>query len=236
MTIQLTAASTGTRDPAPVAQFWATLLNRPLISGPAGIAVPGKQGELSLRWVADSAPAVDADRWHLHVTSSSHPDQQNVVAQALRLGASHLDVGQRTEEGHIVLADPGGGVFCVIEPYNAYLEGCGLLGELACKGTRSVGLFWSEALEWPLAWDQDEETAIQSPLGGPKIAWGGPQTMAPKTMPNRQRLVLATDGPDGLSTEIDRLVKLGATQLQTHPEGAVEMADPDGNEFWVTSS
>ena len=25
---------------------------------------------------------------------------------------------------------------------------------------------------WPLVWDQDEETAIQSPLGGTKIAWG----------------------------------------------------------------
>lgn len=236
MTIQLTAASTGTPDPAPVAQFWARLLDRPLTSGPAGMTVPGKQDELSLRWAADSAPAVDADRWHLHVTSSSYPDQQDVVAKALDLGASHLDVGQRPEEGHIVLADPAGSAFCLIEPYNAFLEGCGLLGELACKGTRIVGLFWSAALEWPLVWDQDEETAIQSPRGGPKMAWGGPQTMAPKTMPNRQRLVLATDGPSGLSTEIDRLVGLGATQLQTNPDGTVEMADPDGNEFWVTSS
>ena len=40
--------------------------------------------------------------------------------------------------------------------------------------TREVGLFWSEALGWPLVWDQNEQTAIQSPHGGTKVAWGGP--------------------------------------------------------------
>lgn len=40
-------------------------------------------------------------------------------------------------------------------------------------------MFWSEALGWPLVWDQDEETAIQSPHGGTKVAWGGPP-VAPK--------------------------------------------------------
>ena len=73
-----------------------------------------------------------------------------------------------------MLADPEGNEFCVIEPGNAFLAGCGFLGELACDGTRDVGLFWSEALGWPLVWDQDEETAIQSPRGGTKVAWGGP--------------------------------------------------------------
>jgi hypothetical protein len=35
------------------------------------------------------------------------------VATALALGAGHLDVGQRPEEEHIVLADPEGNEFCV---------------------------------------------------------------------------------------------------------------------------
>lgn len=202
--------------------------------GPAAFTVSGQQGQLPLRWVADSTPAVDADRWHLHVTSSSHQDQQDMVAKALVLGATHLDVGQRPEEGHIVLADPGGGAFCVIEPHNAFLEGCGLFGELACYGTRAVGLFWSEAVRWPLVWDQDEETAIQSPLGGTKVAWGGPPVAA-KTAPNRQRFVLTADGADDLASEVERLVGLGAVRLSNNPDGAVEMADPDGNEFWVTT-
>lgn len=57
------------------------------------------------------------------------------MATALDLGASHLDVGQRPEEEHIVLADPEGSAFCVIEPGNAFLAGCGLLGEIAGDGT-----------------------------------------------------------------------------------------------------
>ena len=40
-----------------------------------------------------------------------------------------------------MLADPEGNEFCVIEPGNSFLAGCGFLGELACDGTRQVGLF-----------------------------------------------------------------------------------------------
>ena len=98
----------------------------------------------------------------------------------------------------------------------------------AATGTRDVGLFWREALGWPLVWDQDEETAVQSPLGGTKVAWGGPP-VAPKHGRNRQRFDLAADDLVG---EVARLVALGATLLRDL-DGGVELADPDGNEFWV---
>ena len=39
---------------------------------------------------------------------------------------------------------------------------------------RRLGAFWAEVLDWPLVWDENDETAIQSPHGGPKITWGGP--------------------------------------------------------------
>jgi hypothetical protein len=169
---------------------------------------------------------------HLHLTSASAADQQQTVATARGLGARHIDVGQRPEEGHVVLADPEGNEFCVLEPDNTFLAGCGFLGELACDGTREVGLFWSEALGWPLVWDQDQETAIQSPHGGTKVAWGGPP-VAPKTERNRQHFELApTDGDQG--AEVDRLVSLGATRLDLR-DGAVVLVDPDGNEFSVTA-
>lgn len=45
--------------------------------------------------------------------------------------------------------------------------------------------FAAEAVDRPLVWDEDSETAIQSPHGGTKIAWGGP-TVAPKHGVNRQ--------------------------------------------------
>ena len=111
---------------------------------------------------------------HFDLTSTSLEDQQETVARALGLGARHIDVGQRPEEEHVVLADPEGNEFCVIEPGNSFLADCGFIGALSCDGSQEVGYFWSEALGWPLVWDQDEETAIRSPHGGPKITLGRP--------------------------------------------------------------
>jgi catechol 2,3-dioxygenase-like lactoylglutathione lyase family enzyme len=220
-------------DPAHLARFWADVLGRQVVDDAGGPLLPGEDGQLGLRFVGSGAEKVGLNRMHLHLTSASPADQQQTVAAALGRGASHLDVGQRPEEGHVVLGDPEGNEFCVIGPGNSFLEGCGFLGELACDGTREVGLFWSDALGWPLVWDQDQETAIQSPYGGTKVAWGGPP-VAPRHGRNRQRFELAAaDGDQG--AEVDRLVSLGATRLEVGEAGAVMLADPDGNEFFVTA-
>jgi catechol 2,3-dioxygenase-like lactoylglutathione lyase family enzyme len=210
------------RDAARQARFWAGLLGREVVDD--GL-LPGDAGQVGLRFVTGRAEKVEPNRLHLHLTSTDLADQRHTVAKALELGAGHLDVGQRPEDGHIVLADPEGNEFCVIEPGNNYLAGTGFLGEVACEGTRAVGLFWSAALGWPLVWDQDEETAIQSPAGGTKVAWGGPP-VDPQVARNRQRFELD-------AADVDRLVTLGATRLEGDADGAVELADPDGNEFTV---
>jgi hypothetical protein len=92
------------------------------------------------------------------------------VARALELGGRHVDVGQRPEEGHVVLADPDGNEFCVIEAGNTFLAGTGFIGALACDGTREVGLFWSEALRWPLVTAE----AAAPAHGRPRRACAGP--------------------------------------------------------------
>jgi hypothetical protein len=148
------------------------MLDRDVVETSGGVLLPGDGAQLSLRFAPGRTEKVGLNRMHLHLTSTSHADQRQTLAAALDLGASHLDVGQRPEEGHVVLADPGGNEFCVIEPVNSFLAACGFLGELACDGSRDVGLFWGEALGWALVWDQDQETAIQSPQGGTKISWG----------------------------------------------------------------
>jgi hypothetical protein len=231
MRSRLLAVTFEAQDPAVPARFWAGLLGREAVEEAGGVLLPGEDTQLGLRFVAGRAGALGANPMHLHLTSTDLDDQQHTVATALRLGGHHLDVGQRPEEGHIVLADPAGYEFCVIEPGNAYLAGCGLLGELACDGARDVGLFWSEALGWPLVWDQHEETAIQAPQGGTKVAWGGPPD-APAEKPDRQRFDLTPAGGDQQAA-VDRLISLGATRLEIGKDGAVVLADPGGNEFFV---
>jgi len=232
MTCRLFAVCFDASQPLRLAQFWAGVLGREVVEDAGGALLPGKDTQLGLRFVPSRTEKAGLNRMHLHLTSASPADQQHTVAAALRLGARHLDVGQRPEEGHIVLADPEGNEFCVIEPGNNFLAGCGFLGEVACDGTREVGLFWSEALGWPLVWDQDQETAIQSPHGGTKVAWGGPP-VAPKEARNRQRFDLAPPVHGDQSSEVERLLSLGATRLEVDAAGAAVLADPDGNEFYV---
>ena len=228
MSLRLVAVSFDAHDPASLAVFWAGVLDRAIIGEPSGALLPGDDTQVGLRFVAAATTKAGQNRLHLHLTSSTLEDQQRTVETALRLGGRHVDVGQLPEEDHVVLADPGGNEFCVIGPGNNFLAGCGFLGEVSCDGSRGVGLFWRDALGWPLVWDQDQETAVQSPRGGTKVSWGGPP-VAPKEGRNRQRLNLAAAD---VAAEVDRLVALGATELGDRA-GGVELADPDGNEFLI---
>ena len=223
VSLRLEAVTFDVADPAAVAAFWAGLLDREVVPEARGALVPGDKTQVGLRFVTSDTEQLGPRRLHLHLTSSSIEQQQRTVETALRLGGRQIDVGP--EDRHVVLADPGGNELCVIEPGNKYLAGSGYLGEVTCDGTRQVGLFWRDALGWPLVWDENEQTAVQSPLGGTKIswdAWGGRQHER-----NRQRFDLVTADPIG---EAERLVSLGAIRLRDLSDG-VELADPDSNEF-----
>ena len=73
---------------------------------------------------------------HFDLTSTSLEDQQDTVARVLALGGRHLDVGQGADAEHVVLADPEGNEFCVIEPGNNFLAECGFIGALASDGSQ----------------------------------------------------------------------------------------------------
>ena len=226
MALLLEAVTFEVLDAPAVAAFWAGLLGRGVRPEPGGALVPGDDRQVGLRFVSSDRAQVGARRLHLHLTSKTWQDQQRSVDTVLRLGGRHLDVGQSHEDGFVVLADPGDNELCVIEPHNSFLAGTGYLGEVTCEGTRPVGLFWSRALDWPLVWDDHEETAAQSPLGGTKVSWGGPP-ISPKQGRNRQRFDLVADDPEA---EFHRLISLGARLVGELADG-IELADPDGNEF-----
>lgn len=231
--VRLRSVAFASDDPAAVAIFWASLLGRQVVDDGHGVLVAGDDTQLGLRFVPSRAQRTKLNRMHVHLTSTSLEHQRFTVATALDLGARHLDVGQRSEEGHVVLADPAGNEFCVIEPGNSFLADCGFLGELACDGSRDVGVFWSAALDWPLVRDQDEETAVQSPRGGTKVAWGGPPVLPVDAMePQRFELVVVDSD---LTAEADRLVALGATRRDGGGDGVVVLADPDCVEFRVST-
>ena len=223
-------------DPLRLARFWAGVLGWEIANATEdGIALlPSDDTGFKIRFLPTEKLKVGQNRIHFDLTSTSLEDQQQTVARALRLGARYIDIGQRGDEGHVVLADPEVNEFCVIEPGNSFLADCGFIGAVNCDGSQEVGYFWSEALGWPLVWDQDQETAIQSPSGGSKITWSGPPLM-PRTGKDRLRFDIAPPAHGDQQTEVDRLVSLGAARIEIGQDEVswVAMADPDGNEFRV---
>ncbi|MEO6999772.1 MAG: VOC family protein [Terracoccus sp.] len=239
MTSHLVALSIDAIDPVRLARFWSGVLGWD--GGKADHDVPLLQPNdatgFPIRFLPRDEQKRGPNQMHFDLTSTSMEGQQETVSRVIRLGGRHIDVGQRPEEGHVVLADPDGNEFCVLEPGNQFLADCGFLGALACDGTQQVGYFWSEALGWPLVWDQDQETAIRSPHGGPKISWGGPP-LNPRLGKNRLSFDLAPASDADQEAEVERLLSIGATRLDADQRDGtrVALADPDGNEFCLLTS
>jgi hypothetical protein len=237
MTADLNALTFDALDPQAQARFWGAFLEWDLMEDAGGAVAleardPDDDTGFRIRFRPSDRPRVGPNIGHFDLTSTSLENQQQRVERALELGARHLDIGQGPEITHVVLADPEGNEFDIIDPTNKFLADCGLIGALACDGSAAKGYFWAQALDWPLVWDQDEETAIRSPLGGPKITWGGPP-LRDQIGDERVRFDLVpADGSDQAS-EVERLIGLGARRLRDEA-GAVVLADPDGQEFLLS--
>lgn len=230
----LVALRVASDDPVALAGFWAAALDWSLAppDGPGVALVPADGTRFTVRFEGPGVAKVAQNRLHLDLTTTSADDQQTRAARLRALGATVPDIGQTGDEPHLVLADPDGNELCLIEPENRFLADCRRLGAISCDGTRTVGVFWSAVLGWPLVWDQDEETAIRETDGtGPMITWGGPP-IAPKRAPNRLRLEVVPASGWSRSAAVERLRALGATA----PDGGDDLGpsvllDPDGNEL-----
>ena len=207
------------------------MLDRAATAEVGGALLSGDATQVGLRFLAAATNKSGPNRLHLHVTSTSAEDQQQTIERVLDLGGRHLDVGQLPDEEHVVLADPEGNEFCVIEPGNRFLAGCGRLGEVACDGTRIVGLFWRDV-------STGASCGTKGGDGGPVAVGAAPRSrgVGRLSTPGSRGTGNASTWPRRISTQtLAALVALGATRLGER-DGGVELADPDGNEFWVSTA
>jgi hypothetical protein len=236
MTLKLVSLTWDACEPLRLARFWAAALDWEIFGEPNGKVglMPADGTGFTFAFVPAAGEKVGKNRIHLDLSSRSADDQRTTVTRLIGLGASEIDVGQGRDAPHVVLADPDGNEFCVLEPGNNFVTYVSRVGSLTCDGSRAVGCFWSQALGRPLIWDQDEETAIRVADGaGQFITWGPP--LAPKHGKNRLRFDVAPP-PDGdQRAEVERLLSLGAKRIDVGRGEVpwVVMADPDGNEFSV---
>jgi hypothetical protein len=235
MTVQLDAVVLHTAAPREMARFWAHALGWAIREGDSRGTelVPTDVTGFRLLLLPDASEKAGWNPIHFDLTTTSLEDQQSTAAELLAMGARPIDIGNDPKDAQVVLADPEGNEFCLIEPHNRFLAGCPRLGAVNCDGTRALGYFFSHALGWPLVWDQEEETAIQAPDGtGPKITWSGPP-LRPKSGKERFHLHTAPTADAGTRAALDHLLVIGATRVEGGHgcRGAIALADLDGNEF-----
>ncbi|WP_285751348.1 VOC family protein [Lentzea sp. NBRC 105346] len=92
-------------DPQALAGFWSELVG----------------DGVELTFVLNDAPKIEKNPIHLDLASSSAQDQAAIVELALKLGAQHVDIGQG-DVPWVVLCDPEGNEFCVLEPRPEYMD------------------------------------------------------------------------------------------------------------------
>lgn len=111
------------RDPQRTGEFWAGALG---LSG-GGLSADGvwegrlDLGPFSLDICIDPVPHAPPSGWRLHQDLRGGAEQQAVVERLMALGATRADIGQG-DVPWVVLADPDGNAFCVMEERAAYRD------------------------------------------------------------------------------------------------------------------
>jgi hypothetical protein len=219
---------------ADLARFWTEALRwRIVIEDIREVEIAGREGDVPIIFVPVPEPKRSKNRIHFDLVSESESDQRETVERLIGIGARRIDIGQG-DVRHVVLADPEGNEFCVVPPDYSSAE-TGLRGAIAYDAaTPALGRFWSEAIDWPVAYERGEYTGIRAPDGvGPFITFGPP--VAPKSAKNRLHLDIAPTKDGDQRAEVERLLTLGATRVDIGQGDVswVVLADPEGNEFCV---
>jgi catechol 2,3-dioxygenase-like lactoylglutathione lyase family enzyme len=104
----------------------------------------------------------------------------------------------------------------------------------------ATGRWWSDALGWPIVFENDDEVALAAPAGGEPGASTAVEIVVglgddPKVVKNRVHLDLASDSSEHQRNIVDRLVAAGAVPVDIgqHDVPWVVLTDPFGNELCV---
>ena len=226
-------------EPDVVGRFWEALLGgTTLVDGPDAFEtrLAPRDGPV-LDVCVQRVPEPPAEPLRLHLDVSGGTRQAEVVEQALALGARHLDIGQG-DVPWVVLADPEGNPFCVMEARAEYAVS-GPIAALPLDSADPVrdAAFWAELSGWvPVA--SSPLVALRHPSGrGPLLE------LCPEPLPkgggkNRIHLDIRLEGGDDPDAVLRRVLELGGREL--HPDWGelpwTVVVDPSGNELCLLAA
>ena len=117
MAAQLTEIVIDADDPPTLARFWGQVLGWPVVDEERGLSWISASGDYTVRPMVVFVPVPERktakNRVHLDVNPAG-ADQAEELERLLALGATRADVGQADDVPWIVLADPEGNEFCLL--------------------------------------------------------------------------------------------------------------------------
>ncbi|WP_270887848.1 VOC family protein [Pedococcus sp. 5OH_020] len=223
-------------DPQRLGRYWEKALGTETLSDSeeayeTRLTVPGGP-VLDLCFQRVPQPAVDGSRLHLDLRGDDQQDE--VVARLLALGASPADIGQR-DVPWVVLADPEGNPFCVMEARAAYSD----TGPIAAVPMDSAdpqrdAAFWAALTGWAPVDGVADATLRHPSLRGMLLELCAEKS-AKSAAKNRLHLDLRLESEDDPDAVLPRVLDLGAHVLD-HDFGDLPwtiLTDPSGNEFCI---
>ena len=241
MALRLVQVNFKAQDDAALGRFWADALGWELSSEgpgvanvePPGIALPDPRA-LGIDVVAVPDPETVKYRAHLEFATTSPDHQAELVSRLKKLGARVVDAGQG-DVPWVVLADPEGNIFRVLEPRSIYLDTGPIAAVVVdCADPREMSRFWGEGTDWTVHEVTDDLARLRSSEGiGPYLEFVRTDGMT--AVQSRVHLDLRPYAGDDQAAEVARLRVLGASDADIGQGDVpwVVLADPEGNEFCV---
>ena len=222
-------------EPQRLGRFWEELVGgERLTDEPDGFETRLTiDGRLVLDLCFQRVPEQPVDPPRLHLDVAGGARQAEEVDRLLGLGARHLDIGQG-DVPWVVLADPEGNPFCVMEDRAVYADAAPLAALVLHSADPSRD---AELWSWLTGWTEtagDAPRSLRHPtqLGAFLELW--PEPAGKGATKNRLHLDIrldAVDDPDGIAAGIS---ERGGHELH-HPEWGElpwrSYTDPSGNEF-----
>jgi predicted enzyme related to lactoylglutathione lyase len=241
MALRLVQIAMNARDDSAIGRFWAQALGWAMSSEGPGVTNLEPEAftypdpvAVCIDIITVPEPKTVKNRVHVDLATTSAAHQADLIARLEDLGATPADVGQG-DVPWMVLADPEGNEFCVLEPRSIY-RNTGPIAAVAvdCADPRAMARFWGEATDWTVHDVADDHASLRSANGvGPYLEFL--RTPDIKTVKNRVHLDLRPYPGDDQAAEADRLRALGATDIDVGQGDVpwIVLADPEGNEFCV---
>lgn len=226
------------RNPNELGRWWAETLGWRVTgesSHEVTVEAAGEEQPFSLVFVPVPEPKVRKNRLHLDLAAASFEEQAATVERLLARGATRSNIGQENMPW-VVLADPEGNEFCVLDARERY-RGAASLAAVVVDAADPAGLarFWGEAAGWPIGFISDTMVSLHRPGDRPPYLEFVRVSDA-KTGKNRVHLDIAPQLDDNHNAEVSRLLGLGAHHVDVGqgPEVTwVVLADLENNEFCV---